>query len=485
MGFLKRVLQKDEQNDLEYQIGILLKKLNSDDPAIRRSAMEDLEDIGMEIVLDTLIEILIETEDDEFRYYVITGLARIGTEQVVEVFIDILDHEDADIRYFAIKGLWKTGTELLDMGSMEARSHKELEDRTRPIPAQDNSVIMQAVEGLISALDDEDAANRQAAIKGLGEIGTERAVQGLIQALHDENPGNRGTAIAGLGIIGSEGAVEELISALQDENADNRENAISWLEGIGTKRAVQGLIMALNDDDDEIRDITLSILEDHGEETMSGMKEAIRKMIVSSDPRERRNGLYCLESCDTDQFENRLIGALADPDNEVRIFAIENLLTIDSDQVETGLMKAIHGDDPDILGSIILVFDRLGAEQSAVERAIEALYSEDMTICREGIRSLKEMYGEHKSEQRMYELIKEISDENQIRREMAVYSLGELGNRKAIPYLEDLLDDTTHTRLGYYGSRTISELVRKAITKIRESDNGQPDSGSGNGVVKE
>ncbi len=468
MGFLKRIFQKDEQKELEDRIGILLEKLHSDDPEIRKSAMENLEVLGMEQEIATLKEILMETEEDEFRYYVITGMARIGMQQVVEAFIDMLDYEDVDVRFFAIKGLGMIGTEQAEMGLMEAQMHEDAEVDTVPISALEDGGIELAVEGLISALDDDDAANRKAAIMGLGEIGTERALNGLIQALDDNDPGNRGNAIAGLGNIGTERAVEQLIIALNDENTENRECAISWLEGIGTERAVQGLVMALNDDDDEIRDIAQRMLSDKGTETENRMKEAIDSMIVSGDAQERKNGLYCLEYFDTGEYEIKLIEALADPDDGVRMFAIENLLGIETEQVEIGLMKAVHSDDPDILGSIIQVFDRLGADQTAVEQAIELLYSEDVIIGRKGIRSLQEVYAAQISEIRMKELIGKLSDENRIRREMAVHSLGELGNGKAIPYLEEHLNDRTRSRLGYYGSRTFGELARETIKKLRE-----------------
>jgi len=78
----------------------------------------------------------------------------------------------------------------------------------------------QAIEGIITALKDEDKYGRQGAVIALVEIGDERAVESLIATLKDEDSNVRKNAAEALGKIGDERAVEPLKEALKDKSKD-------------------------------------------------------------------------------------------------------------------------------------------------------------------------------------------------------------------------------------------------------------------------
>lgn len=95
---------------------------------------------------------------------------------------------------------------------------------------------------------------RQSAAQMLGQLSDPRAVEALAKALHDKNERVRESAALALGQIGDVQAVEPLLATLQDENWLVRESAARALGQLGDPRALEPLLAALKDEFEEVRE---------------------------------------------------------------------------------------------------------------------------------------------------------------------------------------------------------------------------------------
>jgi HEAT repeat protein len=115
------------------------------------------------------------------------------------------------------------------------------------------------VDGLIKALQHQDAELRLAAVAALEAIGDAGAAKSLIEAFKDDNGDVReraGMAVKKMGKL----AVEPLINALQDTNDDLRYRAVLALGEIGDVQAGPALINLLKDVQERIRKIAVETL---------------------------------------------------------------------------------------------------------------------------------------------------------------------------------------------------------------------------------
>jgi HEAT repeat protein len=106
-----------------------------------------------------------------------------------------------------------------------------------------------AVEGLISAMNDDSFLTRRFVIGVLGRLKDKRAVPPLISALQDQDSDIRMFAAYSLGTIGDAQAVEPLIALLKDDEGLVRSSAATALGWIGDPRAKGPLAAVLEDEE--------------------------------------------------------------------------------------------------------------------------------------------------------------------------------------------------------------------------------------------
>lgn len=99
------------------------------------------------------------------------------------------------------------------------------------------------IDGLIKALQHQDADVRKKAVSALADIGGVKAVGPLIEMLKDESEPVRRRAMVRLWSMGEEGeeVVEPLIKALNSTHQHVRELAAMALGKIGDPRAIEPL----------------------------------------------------------------------------------------------------------------------------------------------------------------------------------------------------------------------------------------------------
>jgi HEAT repeat protein len=83
----------------------------------------------------------------------------------------------------------------------------------------------------------------------------------IVTRTYEVGWGLRATAATALGNIGSFQAVEPLISALQDENSYVREAAANALGMLGDKRAIEPLMGLIKDKSDSVKQAVVAALK--------------------------------------------------------------------------------------------------------------------------------------------------------------------------------------------------------------------------------
>ena len=94
-----------------------------------------------------------------------------------------------------------------------------------------------AVEGLIAALQDADAAVRATAAHALGRMGDQSAIDPLIAAVGDEEARVRRAAAEALGELQASKGLDALTRALKDDDVGVRRAAASAIAEIGADGA--------------------------------------------------------------------------------------------------------------------------------------------------------------------------------------------------------------------------------------------------------
>lgn len=168
-------------------------------------------------------------------------------------------------------------------GLIKAMQH---EDQKIKLKALDAIIILrstgdkEAVEPLISALNDRDRDVRAIAAEMLGHIIDRRVVKPLVVALNDEDERVRASAAYALSIGGKKAIKPLLFAASMDESAHVRSYATSALREIGAPallaiaKHIAGLINALVHADAEVRTNAVKVLRRMGWRPTSSEEKA-------------------------------------------------------------------------------------------------------------------------------------------------------------------------------------------------------------------
>jgi HEAT repeat protein len=212
---IRKALRKIEKNP--YMVEPLILLLDDESKKVRYWAISALGLIRDSRAVDALIASI----KKEKRGPAVWALGNIGDVRAVEPLIDILDDKSSHVRYSAAKALGR------------------LEDP-------------RAVESLIRSLRDSSSnlRVRSNAVEALGKIGGRRAREVLIDLLGPDRIGI--LAACALGELKDEQALEPLITALEDPNKWHRMWAAEALGNLNDRRAASALISVLKHDTDTI-----------------------------------------------------------------------------------------------------------------------------------------------------------------------------------------------------------------------------------------
>lgn len=147
--------QQEEEPAKRDRIGVLIGRLRSYVPSLRKTSIRTLAELGDKRAVEPLIACL-KHDDPDTREVAAKALGNLGDERAVQPLITVMKADpDASVRQQAAEALGKLGSK-------------------------------RAVEPLIAALqDDKDRFVRHAAARALGRIGDDRAIEPLRKALCD------------------------------------------------------------------------------------------------------------------------------------------------------------------------------------------------------------------------------------------------------------------------------------------------------------
>jgi len=299
-----------------------------------------------------------------------------------------------------------------------------------------------AVEPLVAALGDEDAALRQRAAMALGELASPEAIPALISALGDRDRAVQWFAATSLAKIGTP-AVEPLIAELHRDERDAVVGAVMALGRMRAERAVGPLVTLLSAPDLYVREHAVEALVAIG-------RPAVRPLIAaatSAEPVTKKGAVVALGRLADAAAAETLVGLLGDADLVARHYAVVALRQ-PGPAAYDALEGALASHDPavqkaacDILGYV--------RDHRAIKPVAALLTDDHESVRWYAAKTLGAIDGKFAVEN----LIAALDDASPRVREVAILALGRIRAFEAVPALKDV------------AANDVDEGVRAAATE--------------------
>jgi HEAT repeat protein len=232
----------------------LLQQLQSDDMAIRHSAVKSIRDFPNDAFVDPLIELLSDANDDEVRLSVIKTLGILGDPRTFEHLEVLANDQNIVIRATAIAALGNLQDERAFKHFAKGINDPSLDIRHASVKALRKFKSKESIELLRLALKDVYVKVRRSAIDGLVEINGITADK--LNVFDDEDFNVRRTVIDNTERLQDEFVLELLVSALNDEDGLIRRSAARQigdrLGGLGDANLALEPLIKLMQSDEEI-----------------------------------------------------------------------------------------------------------------------------------------------------------------------------------------------------------------------------------------
>jgi HEAT repeat protein len=340
----------------------------------------------------------------DVRAEAIQALEKIGDKRAAPAVIDRLGDVEEIVRHHAAIALGTLGDE-------------------------------RAVDPLIHALGDSSKYVRDKSAVALGSIGDTRAVEPLVAAVR-KNSGEAANALVKMG----QSAVLPLIRELDCPNRDSLWKSITVLGMIGDERAVKPLSRHLFTEDTYIRGAAANALKRVGRPA----KKLMVEMLSAKDWWGRCGAAQVLRELGDEHAVEPLSAMLEKPNyvtnddhyarRNARLAAAEALVEIGDERARNGLHAAIvHGSVHLRVAAARALIRRRILDSTSVQPLIEVLrkyWENDLYL------QALAMVGEAAVEP----LAKELPNLSPYTRAMAIETLGEMGDVRAVDHLIGWLD---------------------------------------------
>lgn len=224
------------------------KRLVSDDPTIRRVAVRDLADLGVDGVAHLLAKAL-QDEDASVRKEAAGSIDEFEPSEIAEVLIDALASEDHAVRSAAAQAL----ANIKDAATVPALSHAVQSDDpfviASSLGALKNFRPMAIRQRALDLLGHPESSVRREAVIFLGYLRDDSALSGLLRLAKDDASDDvRKAALGAIQFSNSERVANALISALADSQWWVRSEAAVGLGRLKYRAAISALMeVAVND----------------------------------------------------------------------------------------------------------------------------------------------------------------------------------------------------------------------------------------------
>jgi len=318
-----------------------------------------------------------------------------------------------------------------------------------------------AADGLIKLLDDSSNSIRRAAIDSLVKLKDPRCVRPLM-TLSFEEPCLRFQVPKALLEMG-DCTVEELIKITGEKDSEMTVQAVMILASIGKDKAVRRLVNLLGHPEAIVRAETAAGLAKVRDPRTAG---PLARCLDDPEQIVRIEVTAALVKLPNAKNVNVLLNTLVDDDPVVRANSAAALGSTKHNQCVPALIQQLEDDVPEVRYAVIEALGLIGDKRSA-PNLIELLDSEDVNAKTRAIIALRN-HGDERATPYLENLL---GDRESIVRRRAVEALGKCGNAKVADKLGKVLtlDRLSELRaaaarsLGEIGDRTSVPFLEEAL----------------------
>jgi HEAT repeat protein len=325
-----------------------------------------------------------------------------------------------------------------------------------------------ALEPLFVALQENNPSVRAAAMSILRRIGDTSTLHLILQGLSNDDPSVRAEAVDVLATVSDPRALDALIEALRDDDHSVRAEAARVLAEVSDPRAVDALIGSMCNDDgresmqalgllatasdpralDAIIEVSrdeASLLRRHVLRVLANVSHprALEALIDASrnrDPTTRMEAVRALGRVSGPPAFDAITRSLRDDDSSVRIQAVLALSDAADDRALEALADALGDRDPAVRFEAVLALSGV-RDSRAVDALINALTWDDDERVRQAAADTLRRLPDASAVQR---LVAWLTRHDGLRRDHALEALLAIGDKRAIPLLEQVAADSNY-----------------------------------------
>ena len=305
---------------------------------------------------------------------------------------------------------------------------------------------------LLLPLLDDPAAPRGPIIAVLATQKARLSARDLLSRAYHQEATEKAALFRIIGEIADESLVPELISRLEGKDPIARTHIISIVSRFNRPDVAAALQAQLRDTNKFIRQAVLNALS-----RLDGNADPaiLCDLLRDPDVETQQKAIDAVVRANHPDTMKHLVNVLKDENEEARRAAVEVLNVIGTPQHVRFLLQSIKDDDWWVRSRAADALAKIGGPR-VIEAALELIRDKDEEVRRAAI----EILNQTKDERAVSHLIEATKDADWWVRERAVDALAEIGSRKALPALLDMLDSVD--------DRSMPTLVR-AVGKLGDA----------------
>ena len=277
-------------------------------------------------------------------------------------------------------------------------------------------------------LKDNNKLIRAAALSALARMEGPFDMEALCALLRDPEIDVQNKAIDAVIRANDPETIKYLIPVLKDENEYARRAAVEVLNEVGNAKSIKELLEAVSDDDWWVRSRAADALGKIG-----GPKvvEAVLQLIGDQDEDVRRAAVEILNQTKDDRAIGHLIDATKDKDWWVSERAVDALAEIGSKRAVPRLVEMLESTPPRSLPVVVRALGRLG-DYKVIDSVLPMLQREEKEIRLEAINSLAKLADERRLEHIRVQIQGQTGNTEQTVAQAALRALSDLDSRFSV-----------------------------------------------------
>jgi eukaryotic-like serine/threonine-protein kinase len=277
-------------------------------------------------------------------------------------------------------------------------------------------------------LKDNNKLIRAATLSALARMEGPFDMEALCALLRDPEIDVQNKAIDAVIRANDPETIKWLIPVLKDENEYARRAAVEVLNEVGNAKSIKELLEAVSDDDWWVRSRAADALGKIG-----GPKvvEAVLQLIGDQDEDVRRAAVEILNQTKDDRAIGHLIDATKDKDWWVSERAVDALAEIGSKRAVPRLVEMLENTPPRSLPVVVRALGRLG-DYKVIDAVLPMLQREEKEIRLEAINSLAKLADERRLEHIRVQIQGQTANNEQTVAQAALRALSDLDSRFSV-----------------------------------------------------